>query len=100
MADILVFDHHKSEGAPPPIRALVNPNRLDCSSGLTHLCAAAVTFIAGVALLRTLRQRGFFATRAEPDMRDYLDLVAAIDGVCAGAGAISSGPLQVPWSKV
>lgn len=76
MADIVVFDHHKSEGAPPPIRALVNPNRLDCGSGLTHICAAAVTFIACVALLRTLRQRGFFAARAEPDLREYLDLVA------------------------
>jgi single-stranded-DNA-specific exonuclease len=76
MADIVVFDHHKSEGAPPPIRALVNPNRLDCSSGLHNICAAAVTFIGCVALLRTLRQRGFFAGRAEPDLRDYLDLVA------------------------
>ena len=76
MADIVVFDHHKSEGAPPPIRALVNPNRLDCSSGLHNICAAAVTFIACVALLRTLRQRGFFAARAEPDLREYLDLVA------------------------
>jgi single-stranded-DNA-specific exonuclease len=75
-ADILVFDHHKAEGAPPPIRAVVNPNRLECGSGLHNICAAAVTFIAAVALLRTLRQRGFFAARPEPDLRDYLDLVA------------------------
>jgi len=75
-ADILVFDHHKSEGPPPPIRAMVNPNRLDCSSGLHHICAAAVTFLGAVALIRTLRKRGFFAARAEPDLRDYLDLVA------------------------
>ncbi len=51
-------------------------NRLDCGSGLREICAAAVTFIACVALLRTLRQRGFFAARAEPDLREYLDLVA------------------------
>lgn len=76
MADIVVFDHHKAEGVLPPIRALVNPNRLDCGSGLTHICAAGVTFISCVALLRTLRQRGFFANRPEPDLRDYLDLVA------------------------
>jgi single-stranded-DNA-specific exonuclease len=75
-ADILVFDHHKAEGPPAPIRATVNPNRLDCDSGLHSICAAAVTFLAAVALLRTLRQRGFFAGRAEPDLRDYLDLVA------------------------
>jgi single-stranded-DNA-specific exonuclease len=76
LADIVVFDHHKAEGAPPPIRALVNPNRLECGSGLTHICAAGVTFISCVALLRTLRKRGFFADRAEPDLLSYLDLVA------------------------
>ena len=75
-ADILVFDHHKSEGPPPPIRATVNPNRLDCTSGLHNICAAAVTFIACVALLRALRKRGFFENRAEPDLREFLDLVA------------------------
>ncbi len=75
-ADVVVFDHHKSEGPPPPIRALVNPNRLDCTSGLTNICAAAVTFVACVALLRTLRKRGFFSNRPEPDLREFLDLVA------------------------
>ncbi|MDE2458815.1 MAG: single-stranded-DNA-specific exonuclease RecJ, partial [Rhodospirillales bacterium] len=74
--DILVLDHHKSEGPPPPIRATVNPNRLDCTSGLGSICAAAVAFITAVALLRTLRRRGFFAERAEPDLREFLDLVA------------------------
>src|SRR5271157_493509 len=43
-ADIVVLDHHKAEGPPPPIVATVNPNRLDCSSGLSMLCAAAVAF--------------------------------------------------------
>jgi len=75
-ADILVFDHHKSEGPPPKITATVNPNRLDCESGLTTICATAVAFIGCIALLRTLRQRGFFKNRAEPDLRETLDLVA------------------------
>lgn len=75
-ADIVVLDHHKSEGPPPAIKATVNPNRLDCESGLRQICAAAVAFITAVALLRTLRQRGFFADRAEPDLREFLDLVA------------------------
>ena len=74
--ELIVLDHHKSEGPPPPIRAVVNPNRLDCSSGLRQICAAAVTFITAVALLRTLRRRGFFETRPEPDLREFLDLVA------------------------
>lgn len=74
--DIIVLDHHKSEGPPPPVCAVVNPNRLDCDSGLRQVCAAAVTFITAVALVRILRQRGFFTTRAEPDLRECLDLVA------------------------
>ena len=76
MADVLVFDHHKAEGPPAPIRATVNPNRLDCSSGQNTLCATAVAFIGCIGLLRELRRRGFFNGRAEPDLREMLDLVA------------------------
>ncbi len=75
-ADVIVLDHHKIEGAPPPIRATVNPNRLDDSSGLGNLCAAAVAFLTAVATLRTLRRQGFFQTRPEPDLLGLLDLVA------------------------
>ncbi len=76
MADVLVFDHHKTEGVQAPIRATVNPNRLDCGSGLTTLCATGVAFIGCIALVRELRRRGFFNGRAEPDLREMLDLVA------------------------
>ncbi len=75
-ADAIVLDHHKSEGPPPRILATVNPNRLDCSSGLTMLCAAGVAFLTVVAATRTLRRRGFFAARSEPDLMALLDLVA------------------------
>lgn len=76
MADLVVLDHHKSEGPTPVIVATVNPNRLDCGSGLNSICAAGVTFFACVALLRVLRRRGFFGVRPEPDLRELLDLVA------------------------
>jgi single-stranded-DNA-specific exonuclease len=75
-ADAVVLDHHKSEGPPPAILATVNPNRLDCTSGLTTLCAAGVAFLTVVAATRTLRRRGYFAARAEPDLMALLDLVA------------------------
>jgi single-stranded-DNA-specific exonuclease len=74
-ADVLVLDHHKSEGLPP-VTATVNPNRLDCTSGLGHLCAAAIAFLTVVATVRALRRAGFFAARAEPDLLALLDLVA------------------------
>ncbi|MCW8084560.1 single-stranded-DNA-specific exonuclease RecJ [Sabulicella glaciei] len=75
-AEVVVLDHHKTEGPAPRIRAAVNPNRLDCTSGLRQLCAAGVAFLAAVALQRELRRRGFFATRPEPDLKRLLDLVA------------------------
>ncbi len=75
-ADIVVLDHHKAEGPPPAIVATVNPNRLDCTSGLTFLCAAAVAFLTAVATVRTLRRQGFFTARKEPDLIGLLDLVA------------------------
>ncbi len=74
--DVIVLDHHKAEGAPPAIIATVNPNRLDDSSGLHGVCAAAVAFLTAVATVRTLRRRGYFAGRAEPDLMALLDLVA------------------------
>ncbi len=75
-ADVIVLDHHKAEGPPPDVVATVNPNRLDCESGLHGLCAAGVVFLTCVALLRELRRRGFFAARPEPDLRGMLDMVA------------------------
>ena len=76
LADVIVLDHHKSEGPPPPVLATVNPNRLDCRSGLGTLCATAIAFLAAVATVRALRRRGWFAARAEPDLMALLDLVA------------------------
>jgi single-stranded-DNA-specific exonuclease len=75
-ADIVVLDHHRAEGPPPQVIATVNPNRLDCTSGMTFLCAAAVAFLAAVATVRTLRRQGFFNARKEPDLIGLLDLVA------------------------
>ena len=75
-ADVLVLDHHKAEGPPPPVVATVNPNRLDDRSGLGGLCATGISFLAAVALLRALRRAGHFANRAEPNLLRLLDLVA------------------------
>ena len=75
-ADVVVLDHHKAEDAPPPVLATVNPNRLDCRSGLRHLCAAGVAFMTAIATVRTLRRDGFLQGRAEPDLMGLLDLVA------------------------
>jgi single-stranded-DNA-specific exonuclease len=73
---VIVLDHHKAEGPPPAIFATVNPNRLDDTSGLGAMCAAAVAFLTAVAMVRSLRRQGAFAQRPPPDLMALLDLVA------------------------
>lgn len=75
--DVLVIDHHKASPQLPPARAVVNPNRLDCPSGLGQLAAVGVAFMLTVATNRALRQRGFFGEACpEPKLTQWLDLVA------------------------
>jgi len=77
--DVIVVDHHKCSAELPMAAALVNPNRLDESEAGAahgHLAAVGVAFLLAVATLRTLRQRGYFESRDEPDLLSLLDLVA------------------------
>jgi len=74
--DTIVVDHHQAEPRLPTAAAVVNPSRLDDDSGLGHLAAVGVTFLLVVALNRTLRQRGWFKDSREPDLLQWLDLVA------------------------
>lgn len=79
--DVVVIDHHPQAGGWPAISALVNPNRGDCPSGQGVLPAAGVTFVLLAALNREARRRGLFATRPEPDLRQWIDL-AALGSIC------------------
>ena len=72
----IVVDHHQAEPALPPAFALVNPNRMDDTSGLGQLAAVGVSFLFIVALNRALREAGWYAGRDEPDLMQWLDLVA------------------------
>lgn len=75
--DVVVLDHHQAPERLPAVEALVNPNRQDDLSGLGHLCAAGVVFLALVATSRELRRQGVWAERGgEPDLLAALDLVA------------------------
>jgi len=74
--DVIVFDHHQAPETLPKALALVDPNRQDDLSGLGHLAAAGVAFMALVALNRTLREEGFWNGRNAPDLLMTLDLVA------------------------
>jgi single-stranded-DNA-specific exonuclease len=73
---VIVVDHHAAEQQLPAALAVINPNRCDQESPATDLAAVGVTFLVVIALNRTLRDRGHFRARPEPDLRRWLDLVA------------------------
>ncbi|MGD9883399.1 MAG: single-stranded-DNA-specific exonuclease RecJ [Reyranella sp.] len=80
--DLIVIDHHMAEPALPDAVAVVDPNRLDDASPHKQLAAVGVAFLLAVGVNRSLRQAGWYAAageatgRREPDLRQWLDLVA------------------------
>lgn len=71
--DVIVLDHHLGGETLPPAMAVVNPNRMDETGDLGHLCAAAVVFLTLVEANRQAREED--GTRL-PDLMPMLDLVA------------------------
>jgi len=73
---VVVTDHHQVDESFTPLCPVVNPHRADCSFPFKHLTGVGLAFFLAVALRAALRERGWFATRPEPDLKDYLDMVA------------------------
>ncbi len=74
--DVIVVDHHVAEPRLPAAAAVINPNRLDETSPHRQLAAVGVAFLLVVGLNRALRQAGHYTDRPEPDLMQWLDLVA------------------------
>jgi single-stranded-DNA-specific exonuclease len=75
--DLIVIDHHQAELALPDAVAVVDPNRIDDASPHKQLAAVGVAFLLCVGVNRALRQAGWYGdSRSEPDLRQWLDLVA------------------------
>src|SRR5229473_1189178 len=74
--DIIVVDHHVAEPELPKAFAVVNPNRLDETGVHGQLAAVGVAFLVAVAVNRALRAAGWYVARPEPDLLQWLDLVA------------------------
>lgn len=75
----IVLDHHASEPTLPPALAVVNPNRIDETGEYGYLAAVGVTYLFVIAANRALRLAGFYSSsssRPEPDLMQWLDLVA------------------------
>jgi len=74
--EVIVTDHHQLpkgfEGNCP----VINPHQPDCLFPFKDLAGVGVAFFLAVGIRAVLRKRGWFKTRHEPDLREYLDLAA------------------------
>jgi single-stranded-DNA-specific exonuclease len=75
--DAIIVDHHQASAELPRAHAVINPNRMDDTSGLGHLCAAGVTFMLVATTSKALRTKGHYASpTGEPNLLQWLELVA------------------------
>lgn len=73
---VIVTDHHLPGDSLPAAAALVNPNHDGDAFPSKALAGVGVVFYVLLALRARLRDHGWFAQRAEPDLSTLLDLVA------------------------
>lgn len=74
--DVIVTDHHLPGRELPAALALVNPNLPDCGFASKALAGVGVIYYLLGVVRRRLRDAGWFRTRPEPNLADWLDLVA------------------------
>lgn len=73
---VLITDHHLAGTELPAAQAIVNPNQPGCGFPSKHLAGVGVLFCVLLALRARLREGGWFASHPEPNLADFLDLVA------------------------
>ena len=74
---VLITDHHLAGERLPAAAAIVNPNQPGCAFPSKHLAGVGVVFYCLMALRAQLRAAGWFnAARPEPNLAEFLDLVA------------------------
>jgi single-stranded-DNA-specific exonuclease len=76
LIDVVILDHHSMSVVSADAIALVNPHRPDESGKYRYLCAAGVVFLCVWATHQLLKEKGFYAGGKEPNLEDYMDLVA------------------------
>ena len=74
--EVIVTDHHLPGSELPDAAAIVNPNQPGCQFGSKHLAGVGVAFYLLSSVRSGLRARNWFADRPEPNLADWLDLVA------------------------
>jgi len=73
--DFIVTDHHEPPEILPDAVSVLNPHQPGCSYPGKEITGVGVIFNLAIALRRVLRDSSFFKNN-EPNLGDYLDLVA------------------------
>ncbi len=74
--DLIILDHHTPGEHLPEAAAVVNPLQPGCAYPFKMLAGVGVAYNLLVAMRKRLREEGVFEAGQEPDLRDWLDLVA------------------------
>ena len=77
---VVVTDHHSPDAILPDADAIVNPKRVDDTSGLSYLAGVGVAFLTVVAVNRELKSRSLDSDLADKvkneNLLNYMDFVA------------------------
>ena len=79
---VVITDHHLAGDTVPQAAAIVNPNQPGCEFPAKTIAGVGVAFYLMLAVRAALREKSWFSgkslasARAEPNMANYLDLVA------------------------
>ena len=71
---VIITDHHLPGAELPAAAAIVNPNQPDCHFESKHLAGVGVAFISYLQCAEL--RAGWFDSRTEPNLAEWLDLVA------------------------
>jgi single-stranded-DNA-specific exonuclease len=74
--DVIITDHHQVPETLPEAFAVINPKRADCDAGFAPLAGVGVVYVVLICLRKYLRDQGFWAETAEPNLKTACDLVA------------------------
>jgi single-stranded-DNA-specific exonuclease len=74
--DVVVIDHHATDGQPPRVSAVVNPKVAAGAPGANNCASVGLAFVVLVAVDRLLAGAGCREAGDRERLRSYLDLVA------------------------
>jgi len=74
--EVIITDHHEPPSTLPEAVATINPLQDGCFFPFKSLSGVGLAFYLMAGIRKGFREKGFFESREEPSLLDFLDLVA------------------------